>query len=253
MSPRLASAITIRPAVRAYRHTFSKACMPSAPSASKNASCGLTPTAYGATASITPQQKRVHASAACARPRAASPESSSGSRSGTGSSPTRSWLRLRSTASASRSPNAVTFVLGDAASSSCTIGFESTARPGETRGAACAAPPKLPLWCGLHAPAAGSALHCLLELAACGELGDGRRGNLDSLSRIPRVDALTSSAPLGRELAESGKRDLAARTENIGDRVEEGVDGLSRVALRDTRLVSDPVHELLLCHISLPW
>ena len=78
MSPRLPSATTISPAVRAYWQTLSKDCIPSAPSASKNASWGLTPTAYGATASITPQQNRVHASAASARPSPVSPASSSG-------------------------------------------------------------------------------------------------------------------------------------------------------------------------------
>src|ERR671936_43428 len=78
--------------------------MPSAPRASKNASCGFTPTTYGATASTSPRQKRANACAACSRPRCASPRSSTGSRSGRGSSPTRSWLRLRSTASATRSP-----------------------------------------------------------------------------------------------------------------------------------------------------
>ena len=65
---------------------------PRRPSASKNASCGLTATACGATASTIPQQKR-----------ATSPRSSTGSRSGCGSSPTTSWLRLRSTSAARRS------------------------------------------------------------------------------------------------------------------------------------------------------
>src|SRR5262245_11226698 len=66
-----------------------------------------------------PQQKRVQASAAWERPSPASPASSIGSSSGIGSSPTTSWLRLRSTASASRSPNAVVAV--GTVSRSCTI------------------------------------------------------------------------------------------------------------------------------------
>ena len=74
--------------------------MPSAPSASKNASCGLTATAYGATASTMPRQKRAAASAG------ASPRNSTGNRSTRGSRPTQSWLRLRSTAAARRSENA---------------------------------------------------------------------------------------------------------------------------------------------------
>ena len=57
-----------------------RAC-PSAPSASKNAICGFTATAYGATASTIPQQKRANASARPRAPRCASPRSSTGSRS----------------------------------------------------------------------------------------------------------------------------------------------------------------------------
>ena len=100
MSPRLPSTITSSSAVRAYAQTSSNARMPSAPSASKNASCGLTATAYGATASTIPRQKRATASAG------ASPRSSTGKRSTRGSSPTQSWLRFRSTAAARRSENA---------------------------------------------------------------------------------------------------------------------------------------------------
>src|SRR5579872_3571432 len=98
MSPRFASAITSRPASRAYAHVSSNARMPAEPCASKNASCGLTATHDGAAASISPRQKRANASPGSSR------WSSTGSRSTTGSSPRTSWLRLRSTASATRSP-----------------------------------------------------------------------------------------------------------------------------------------------------
>src|SRR5918996_266017 len=108
MSPRLASAITSSPAARAYAQTCSKARKPSAPSASKKASCGLTATTLGATASTIPRQYRSTASAACSRWRWASPRTSTGISSSRGSSPTTSWLRLRSTASASRSENCAT-------------------------------------------------------------------------------------------------------------------------------------------------
>src|SRR5712691_11241021 len=106
MSPRFASAITSRPASRAYAHVSSNARIPCEPSASKNASCGLTATHARAVASISPRQKRA---AAFARPSAptASPWSSTGSRSTTGSSPTTSWLLFRSTVSATRSPKVV--------------------------------------------------------------------------------------------------------------------------------------------------
>ena len=66
MSPRLPSAITSRPISRAWAHTDSSAAAPSAPSASKNATCGLTATTYGATASTMPRQKRSTAAAAAA-------------------------------------------------------------------------------------------------------------------------------------------------------------------------------------------
>src|SRR4051794_41148008 len=94
MSPRLPSAMTSSPARRAWAQTFSNAANPTVPSASKNASCGLTATACGATASMIPQQKR-----------ATSPRSSTGRRSGFGSSPTTICDRLRSTSAARRSAN----------------------------------------------------------------------------------------------------------------------------------------------------
>ena len=117
MSPRLPSTTTTSPAERAYSQRDSKARTPSAPRASKNASWGLIPTTYCATASTIPRQKRSHASAAAKRPVCVAPRSSTGRDSGRGSSPTRSWLRLRSTASASRSPNAPASVAGASCSS----------------------------------------------------------------------------------------------------------------------------------------
>src|SRR5215203_3272820 len=166
MSPRLPSASTISPAVRAYWQTLSNDFIPSAPSASKNASWGLTPTAYGATASITPPQNRVQASADSARPRAASPASSSGSSSGTGSRPTSNWLRLRSTSSASLSPKARTFVPCDAASSSCTMASESTAGFGNERGPPTGGPLKTSATRASYPPLAPLLTACLSWLPA---------------------------------------------------------------------------------------
>ena len=103
ISPRFASAITCSPATRQYELTSPRRRMPSAPSASKNATCGFTATTYGVTASTSPRQNRSHADAASARPSCASPRSSTGSSSGRGSRPTTSCERFRSTASASRS------------------------------------------------------------------------------------------------------------------------------------------------------
>src|SRR5918996_3137213 len=118
MSPRLPSTITSSSADRAYAQTSASAPIPSAPSASKKASWGLTATAYGATASTMPRQKRATASAG------GSPRSSTGKRSTRGSSPTQSWLRLRSTAAASRSENAAV-TLPASARRSCAIGTPS--------------------------------------------------------------------------------------------------------------------------------
>src|SRR5581483_7925929 len=94
MSPRFTSATTSRPASRAYVHTCSNVRTPSAPYSSKKADWGFTATACSATASTIPRQNAP-----------TSPPTAAGSFSATGSSPTTSWLRLRSTASASRSPN----------------------------------------------------------------------------------------------------------------------------------------------------
>src|SRR5919197_728742 len=262
--------------------------MPSAPSASKNASCGFTPTTYGATASTSPQQKRVNACAACSRPRCASPRTSTGRRSGRGSSPTRSWLRLRSTASATRSPKRAV-ATARSAWSSCVIGAPTLAGAADkARG-----PPRHRLRCRHQAvwaphaqpseptgrngrrdaegrysarpsakrrrartllvagvPAAARA-DGLLQLAAGGEARNRRRRNLDLLARVARVHALTCRAPLRRELAEPGERDLLPALQGLGDRLQKGVDGLSRIAPRQIGLRCDLVYELLLSHWPL--
>ena len=93
MSPRLPSAITSRPARRAYAQICSNAAIPADPSASKNASCGLTATACG--------RDGVDDPAAEARDVAAQLDRQ---QIGRGSSPTTSWLRFRSTSAATRSP-----------------------------------------------------------------------------------------------------------------------------------------------------
>src|SRR3954465_5138723 len=84
--------------------------MPCEPSASKKASCGLTATQNGGAAARGPRQKRAPASPRDAGPDMASPCSSTGRRSSTGSSPSTSWLRRRSTASPGGAGNAAVFV-----------------------------------------------------------------------------------------------------------------------------------------------
>src|SRR5919205_238433 len=207
--------------------------MPSAPRASKNASCGFTPTAYGATASTSPQQKRANACAACSRPRCASPRSSTGRRSGRGSRPTRSWLRLRSTASATRSPKRAV-ATACSAWSSCVIRRRTLARGADRSGAA-SRPPET---CGGGRNLLAAA-DSRLELAAGGEARNRRGRNVHLLARVARVHALTCRAPLRRELAEPGERDLLPALQGLGDRVEKGVDRLCRVAPRQIGLRRD--------------
>src|SRR6266542_2124599 len=217
MSPRLPSAITSRPALRAYTHVSAKAAMPSAPSASKNASCGLTATACGATASTIPQQKR-----------ATSPRSSTGNRSGSGSRPTISWLRLRSTSAARRSPK-----VSVATAISVRLVPENDRGPQKPRPSAGA------FGVTRGRTASLARLERRLELAARAELRHDRCLDLDALAGT-RVDALPGGAGGGRELAETREVDRVAALERLGHDLHEGVDGLACVATREAGLRPDP-------------
>src|SRR5215218_5229075 len=234
MSPRFPSAITSSPASRASAHARSKARKPAAPSASKNASCGLTATACGSTASTMPRQNRSTAAAARAS------RSSGGSSSGRGSRPTTSWLRFASTAAATRSPKSVvTVAVGierrllttpDAAKAA----HDRRARPSPESSEE-----------GLPRPLA---LDRLLQLATGRELRHGRRRDRHLLARVAWVDAL-ALRPLRRaELPEPGERHVAAALQGLRHRLEERVDRLGRLATTDTGLRRDTVHELLLRH-----
>src|SRR5262249_21083471 len=217
---------------------------PSAPSASKNASCGLTATACGATPSMIPQQKRATASAAALRATWASPRSSTGSRSSRGSRPTTSWERLRSTASASRSANVlVADGVSTCIDSSLASGSEERRpperRPSETFQRAF----------GLHHPATVAAADGLLEGAPGRELGHPGRRNLNFLAGVPWVDPLARRAVLRGELAEPCERDLFAVLQGVRDRVDHGVDSLARFATAHIGLLRHPIDELLLGHL----
>src|SRR5262245_64563172 len=102
-----------------------------------------------------------------------SPSSSGGRRSTTGSRPTTSWLRLRSTASASRSVKCVTATVATARKSTEVVG---------------------PLL-----------LDGLLERAARGELRHARRRDLDLLRGVARIHAHARLALLCLELPEAGE------------------------------------------------
>src|SRR3954453_22560078 len=215
MWPRLPSAITSSPARFAYWHTCSKAAIPAAPSASKNASWGLTATACGATASTIPQQKR-----------ATSPRSSTGSRSGCGSSPTTSCERLRSTSAASRSAK--------------VSGATGTSRNGNARRGRRLSPPP-----GNTESFLRLVLERGLELAAGRELRHGRGGDLDPLAGA-RIDALPRRPGGSGELAEAREVDRVAGLQRLGDRLEERVDGLPRVPGGYTAFLCNLIDEALL-------
>src|SRR5262249_54818679 len=92
-------------------------------------------------------------------------------------------------------------------------------------------------------------LDCLLELASRRELGDAGRGDLDALAGA-RIHTLTRGT-IGRgELAETREVDLAAALERVGDRVEEGVDRLLGVPVRQATPLRHRGDELLLGHES---
>src|SRR4051794_33489455 len=193
----------------------SNAAMPAGPSASKNASCGLTATACGATASTRPQQKR-----------ATSPRSSTGIRSTFGSRPTTSCDRFRSTSAASRSAKVCV---------ATAIGRKVT---GDTEGGLAAALPNSLRGLAL-------ALECGLELRACRELRHGRRRDLDPLTGA-RVHALPRRARRRRKLPESGEVDGVAALQRLGDGLHERIHGLARVTSRQPALLGDLLDEVLL-------
>src|SRR2546423_530987 len=104
------------------------------------------------------------------------------------------------------------------------------------------------------AAAPAAALDGLLQRAAGGELGHRRRRDRHLLARVARIDALPLLAELGRELPEAGEVDLSASLEDVGDRLEHGVDRVACFPSRDVALRRHSIHELLLRHVrsSLP-
>src|SRR3954471_13896574 len=93
-------------------------------------------------------------------------------------------------------------------------------------------------------------LERLLQLAAGGELRNASRGDRHLLAGAG-VHALPLLAMLWRELAEARESDLLAALESFGDRIEECVDRLRCIPLREPALRCHPVGELGLCHCPL--
>src|SRR5579864_3008604 len=226
MSPLFASAITSSPAERAYSQTCQNARTPSAPCASKNADCGFTATACAATASTIPEQNSTR-----------SPSTSGGISSSTGSSPTTSWLRLCTTASASRSEKCVTATVAIFRQ----IYFVGRNAEG---------PPKAAL--RRRGSACGSAVSDRrLQRTAGGELRYASCGDVHLFLRVARVDAHARLALLRLELSEPGKRDVAPAAQRVRDRVENRIDSLPCIARSE---LAPPGHlrdELLLGHEPL--
>src|SRR3954467_876932 len=169
--------------------------MPSPPSTSKNASCGLTATTCGATASMIPQQNRAVASAAAGRPTWAFPRRWGGTGASRGSRPATSWLRFSSIAAMSRSAK-LAGAAGGRTSSICEgcgprLDSEEAAGVSET---------------GAVLPAADG----LLQRAPGRELRHGGRRDVHLLARVARIHAHPSLAVRGRELPEACEVDLIA-------------------------------------------
>src|SRR6478736_8756314 len=208
--------------------------MPSPPSTSKKASCGLTAIQWGATASTIPQQNRSVASAAAGLPIWALPRSSSGRRSSRGSSPTTSWLRLSPIAAATRSAK-------EAGGRTPSAGGECGPRLDSEEAAGVSET-------GAALPAADG----LLQRAPGRELRHRGRRDVHLLARVARVHAHARLAVGGRELPESCEVDLIPAPERLGDRFQHGVDGLGRLALAEPASLGNGVDELLLGHLGPP-
>src|SRR5579863_472818 len=196
MSPRLASAITSRPAARASATTSASAVHPGAPRRSKQASCGFTPTQCSATASITSLQCAVTARAARtaggADESSTPPTSSSacGHRSaGSGSRPSTSCDCLRTTRSANRSPKC-------SAVASAVVTCEKVARR--------------PL------------VDRLLEGGASAELRNLGRGDLDLLAG-GGIATLARSTSRNAELPKPGEDNIAAALQCVLDRLQDRI------------------------------
>src|SRR3954470_9563475 len=219
MSPRLASARTIRPASRARAHVMASAIQPGAPRRSKQATCGFTATQAGPAAAMSAAQCTATAAAArsAGAPSAGATATASGHRrAGSGSRPRTTCDSRSPTSAASRAPKAA---------------------PTGRWGAGCRT--------GL------AALQGLLQAGARTELRHARRGDLDRLAGA-RMDALARAALGDAELAEAREVHLAASLEGVLDGLQKGVDGLAGVSLRQAGRRRDLIHEFRLRHSFLP-
>src|SRR6266568_9068377 len=96
-----------------------------------------------------------------------------------------------------------------------------------------------------------AALYGRLELTARGELRHRGCRDRHFLRRIAWIHALALCAPLGHEFSEAREGHFSAALQRVGDRVEEGVNGLRRIATREIRAPRDLVNELLFRQVQL--
>ena len=102
-----------------------------------------------------------------------------------------------------------------------------------------------------RARAALAPLDGRFEGAAGRELRDACCGDVHFLGRIARIHAGARSPLLARELAETGEGHITAALQRIGDRLQESVDCLARVARCQLAPPRDLVHKLLFGHVPL--
>jgi hypothetical protein len=93
------------------------------------------------------------------------------------------------------------------------------------------------------------ALDCLLQGRAGAEARHPAGRDLDALTRL-RIHTLTGPTVCDRELPEAGEVDFSASGQRRLDHLESGVYGLRGIALGQTRLGRNLVHEFGLRHCS---
>src|SRR6478609_1526777 len=82
------------------------------------------------------------------------------------------------------------------------------------------------------------------------EPGDGRRGDLDDLTRL-RVAALARGTLPGLEGPQARDLDLVAARDGVGDRLDDRLHSTPRIPSGQPGLCRDLVYELLLRHVVL--
>lgn len=96
-----------------------------------------------------------------------------------------------------------------------------------------------------------SLAHHIFQLAASAEGRDDLAGHHQPLASL-RVDAAAAAARPGHKAAKPGDAHGLALSDRLGDRVEDGVDGLARGALGHARPLGHGLDELCFVHGEPP-